>query len=498
MEYQNLSIDAKPTADDLSMSPASVAEEQEGQQQGSEQEVGVEAALPTSNGKKGAAESEDTVKFGHKFLLGAGAFCILLLIAAILLVFGLTGLVFVHSPAPAESATGGFDFNDLEPDFSDVATSSAAPTSIVETLTPTASPTQAPSSPPSSSPSSSPSTSPTASPSNEPTLVHSSSPSDRPSVRGSMSPTIETLSPTSVPSQSLAPTTFEPTPLASNSPTYAPVTPAPVTPIDYDSDTLLTFCVIADVPYFDNEKARLPGQIENEMDGCEFLVHLGDIMKGGNGCPAANYELVQEMLLDSAIPTFIVPGDNEWNDCGNQVQIGNAWGRWTRYFLNLENRWNHSFGVIRQIDYPENFYFIHKGTLVFGLNIVGGRVHDRDEWYLRLTAEVEWVRAVVRMNVPMHAAGVIVMAHARPTDDHVHFFDPLRDFIRDELQNEVPVLYLHGDGHDFIYTQNYYRQSNYLRIQHEGGVRHPILKILADPMRLGPEVYNAFQYDQQF
>ena len=47
-----------------------------------------------------------------------------------------------------------------------------------------------------------------------------------------------------------------------------------------DSETLLTFCVIADVPYVEEEALALPKQIQNETEGCEFLVHLGDIMPG--------------------------------------------------------------------------------------------------------------------------------------------------------------------------------------------------------------------------
>ena len=39
----------------------------------------------------------------------------------------------------------------------------------------------------------------------------------------------------------------------------------------------------------------------------------------------------------------------------------------------------HDFSVVRQPDYEENFYFVRKQTLIFGLNIVGGRVHDQIE-----------------------------------------------------------------------------------------------------------------------
>lgn len=206
-------------------------------------------------------------------------------------------------------------------------------------------------------------------------------------------------------------------------------------------------------------------------------------------------------MIESDTPAFLVPGDNEWNDCiRSEIDIG--WDHWTNHFVGFENNWNHTFSVVRQPGYEENFYFIKKRSLVFGLNIVGGRVHNETEWETRLRSEYNWVREVMLLNlVDMKSSdGVIIMAHAHPSEDHHEFFNAFRVFLRDELKNEFPVLYLHGDGHDFLYTPSYHNQSNFLRIQHEGGTNEPILKIMAGPGR-GPEgrssVHNAFQYDRQ-
>lgn len=245
-------------------------------------------------------------------------------------------------------------------------------------------------------------------------------------------------------------------------------------------------------------------------------------MKGETGCAEEYYTDIRDTLLESTVPTFMIVGDvrcsrlhicslidkaltfsrplyfqNEWNDCGDNAAVEVGWGRWMDHLMHFENNWNHTLSVVRNFDYPEAFYFIEKRTLIFGLNIVGGRVVSRDEWMLRHSVQFDWVKAVIEMNIPMYADGVIIMAHAEPTDDHVHFFEPLKSFIKNDLQGQVPILYLHGDGHDWMYTPNFYNQRNFLRIQHEGGVRDPILKILADPHHLGSEVYDAFQYDRQ-
>ena len=351
---------------------------------------------------------------------------------------------------------------------------------------------------------------------NAPTIT--AFPSDAPSMMPveaeSLEPTVTPFptspqpsqSPTNVPTKTMAPSstpTDAPTGVPSTSPTYtpttafAPVPRPPTVPLNETSDTLMTFCVIADVPYDEQEAKELPNQIATQMDGCEFMIHLGDLFIGDTFCEEEDYHIIRDIMLESKVATFVVPGDNEWNDCQKSViQVG--WDRWIANFLHFENYWAHNFTVARQPGYEENFYFIHKRTLVMGLNIVGGRVHNTTEWSTRLTSQMEWVRSVVNAHLPTgNADGVILMSHAKPSADHLEFTMPLRNYIRDELQNQYPILYLHGDGHDFMYTPHFLRQPNLLRMQHEGGVNEPILKILADPAKHKNSVYNAFQYDRQ-
>lgn len=260
----------------------------------------------------------------------------------------------------------------------------------------------------------------------------------------------------------------------------------------------MTFCVIADVPYDEDEAAALPNQIANQMEGCEFLVHLGDIFTGDTDCNEEDYLVARDIMLQSAIPTFIVIGDNEWNDCSRD-RIDAGWDLWTTHFLNFHDNWNNTFTVIRQPGYEENFALVHKRTLILSLNIVGGRVHNETEWATRLEAEFDWARQAINLNlIGMGTAdGVIIMGHAKPDSEHRHFFTPFQEYVETELNNQFPILYLHGDGHSWMYTPSYENQENLLRIQHEGGVNEPVLKIFADPALLGPSVYNSFQYDRQ-
>jgi hypothetical protein len=278
---------------------------------------------------------------------------------------------------------------------------------------------------------------------------------------------------------------------------FAPVVRPPVVPINPSSATLMTFCVIADVPYTQEEAEELPNQIASQMDGCEFLVHLGDLFDGDTLCDEEYYHAIRDIMLESQVPTFVVLGDNEWNDC-QRATIELGWERWVTNFMHFENYWSHNFTVARQPGYEENFYFMHKRTLIIGLNLVGGRVHNETEWSVRMGDEFEWTRSVIDLNLPTgNADGVIIMSHAKPTEYHLEFTVPFRNYVANELKNQYPILYLHADGHSFVYTPYFFQQPNVLRIQHEGGVRDPILKILADPARYPDSVYSAFQFDRQ-
>jgi hypothetical protein len=62
--------------------------------------------------------------------------------------------------------------------------------------------------------------------------------------------------------------------------------------------------------------------------------------------------------------------DNEWNDCPN---VDEAFDQWMTVFGKFDEQWKHPFNVIRHDTRPENFSFLSKRTLFFGLNLVGGK-----------------------------------------------------------------------------------------------------------------------------
>lgn len=423
---------------------------------------------PTVSSEGGSNADADPAPLAGKKIrrtaLVAGIVGLVLVGALVGVMVSIVGKSDSNAVSESKSNKEEFDFSDVGADFSQVTEPTEPPASI-------GAPSGAPSIIRSQFPTKSPSIAPTKKPSPSPTLFPTSSPSLEPSTPPTSLPS---LSPSKFPS--LSPSTEE------ESASYT---------------SQLTFCVIADVPYYPSEADALPAQIATQMEDCEFMVHLGDIMAGGTACTEDQYTQVRDLMLLSTVPVFMIPGDNEWNDCGRGAKVEAAWSNWTQHLLYMHEAWIHTkLQLTRQPNHIENFFFIRKRTLIFGLNIVGGSVQDADEWQTRLSDEAKWVMEVITQRVPIEADGIIIMAHANPNDNHAPFFSPMKDFINNDLQNAYPILYLHGDGHAWMQRRKFQDTTNYMAIQHEGGVREPILKILANP-----SVYNtvnqAFQFDRQ-
>jgi hypothetical protein len=189
--------------------------------------------------------------------------------------------------------------------------------------------------------------------------------------------------------------------------------------------------------------------------------------------------------------------DNEWNDCPN---VNQGLSHWTTVFGDFDKHWDHNFQVIRPADRNENFAFVHKNSLFIGLNLVGGRVHHSGEWSSRLLDQFHWVEQLVASNVlgsSPKAGKVVVFGHANPTGDHSDFFDSLRDYIRDDLKNTIPFLYLNGDAHAFRHDTNFFSQSNFLRIQVEGGTGDPPIQVSVNTSIFFPlDISDVFSYDR--
>lgn len=144
--------------------------------------------------------------------------------------------------------------------------------------------------------------------------------------------------------------------------------------------------------------------------------------------------------------------------------------------MRFDQRWPHRLPVFRQLQREENFSFMKSDVLFIGLNIVGGRVHDAEEWKQRHSECADWIRLNLKQ-FGEKAASMVVFGHARPAADHNDFFDPFGEAA--QMFNK-PVLYLHGDGHRWIHDRPFAAQ-NVLRVQiDQGGIAPPVKVTITD------------------
>jgi hypothetical protein len=190
------------------------------------------------------------------------------------------------------------------------------------------------------------------------------------------------------------------------------------------------------------------------------MLHVGDIKSGATPCDEEVYDRVSGFLKKLKVPTFIVPGDNEWNDCSDPAA---AWEFWIQYFAEFDKNWSYQPEVLRQDGAPENFAWITKDVLMIGINVVGGRVHDQIEWDLMIKKANDWLVQQLKRKNSVKAA--VVFAQANPKDKHDNF---MNSFLHEVKEFEKPVLFIHGDGHRWIYDRSW-KLPNLTRVQVDQG-----------------------------
>jgi hypothetical protein len=236
----------------------------------------------------------------------------------------------------------------------------------------------------------------------------------------------------------------------------------------------LIFSVMGDVPREASEDLLLQRQIaaHNQYSKSEFILHVGDIKTGSAPCAEEVYQRVAGFLKQIKVPTFIVVGDNEWNDC---VDPDQAWIYWHQYFNRFEENWHYGPPVQHQPGHEENFAWTTHHVRMIGINLVGGRIHDPYAWEQMLRTAADWTALQLRENRDQVAAAV-VFAQANPKEKHALF---MNQFVLAVEQFRKPVLFIHGDGHRWLYEHPWLK-PNLLRVQVDQGAIAVPLQVMVD------------------
>lgn len=254
----------------------------------------------------------------------------------------------------------------------------------------------------------------------------------------------------------------------------------------------------------DRPAAAFYVQQENREHTSEFMVHLGDVFKmpvvkkpaTDTGSPEkkpaqsqqpmdqmpseADYRYTADLLTTgNSIPTWIVPGDNEWSDLEDPMQ---GWKWWQKYYFKFEDRFRPAWKTERQAERPENFAFMRKGVAFIGINLVGGRIHDPAEWAVRLPQDAAWIKEMLTRPSMSEARAAVIFCQANPfvirgSEPREKFQPFLVPFRQAAADWKKPLLFLHSDGHVWIDDQPW-PEKNIRRIQvDKWDVKFPTIQI---------------------
>jgi hypothetical protein len=238
---------------------------------------------------------------------------------------------------------------------------------------------------------------------------------------------------------------------------------------DATDEASVRFSAIADVPYDDDEHEKLRAYIaeHNALDPSAFVIHLGDFKPYNTDCSEEVFGAVAKTLRTFEAPVFLVPGDNEYNDCKDPVT---ALSLWRTTFAEFAQNWNGAPVVQRQETRIENFAWVQDRVLFVGINLVGGDVHDEDEWATRMEDDARWVES----NFAAEAGNIdaaVLFSHATLGDNQAPF---LARFRAASATLGLPVLYIQGDQHAWR-QERPWDEQNILRVALEADGADPVV-----------------------
>lgn len=252
-----------------------------------------------------------------------------------------------------------------------------------------------------------------------------------------------------------------------------------------------SFCAIGDMPYTVSEISLLRQTLKQaQLAGCRFVTHAGDIKSSFESCEENALRERFELLHDSPLPLFFVPGDNEWTDCSRSL-----WGKVNPEIalrlvrqqvaarpeslgikkLPLERQTRLGSGDSSKL--PENIRWQEEQCAFVGINLSGSfnghDVEGVDPQLIeqRQQAVFAWLRESLAWAVSMNVHSLVILCHANPNLEggpknpdwpakvrraYQSFKDVLFEIY---VQFGKPVLLIHGDSHKFQFDRPWVRQA---------------------------------------
>jgi len=235
----------------------------------------------------------------------------------------------------------------------------------------------------------------------------------------------------------------------------------------------VNFYVLADEPYDLSNARQLTLELEKLPSDAEFVVHLGNANGDAqSACQEYGYERAANILRESPVPVFVIPGDRDWVTCNRPQQSLDYWSiNLSKFDQNFTPR---KFKVDYQEGNEENFAFLHKGVLFLSVHIVDAET-DASEWTSRHERNVMWTKEKLSQFDDGDYHSLVIFGHAAPSSKQGEYFWPVVDQLKDM---DKPVLYLHAnsDG-NFEEYKPFGEADNFSAVQLEKRGREAPMKV---------------------
>jgi hypothetical protein len=207
----------------------------------------------------------------------------------------------------------------------------------------------------------------------------------------------------------------------------------------------LAFGVLGDTPYSASEIERLDTLIDDiNAEKLDFVVHVGDIGSSKNACNDAWLEARKQQFARIRHKLVVIPGDNEWTDCKDQM---GRLASWRRLFCDVPIEVERQPG-----EYCEHIRWEASGLLFVALNVPGSNNNVRvaAEHARRMAAVLAWLDESAALAQKRKLSLVVLMQAnpfiTLPRDG----YGPLRERLR-MLGDKMPerIVLVHGDTHTY-------------------------------------------------
>jgi len=247
-----------------------------------------------------------------------------------------------------------------------------------------------------------------------------------------------------------------------------------------------SFYFMADTPYTELEESRLQSQMAELRDGIRknpqrnitLGIHLGGTQKSSQ-CAESTYEVHAYLLAKGPRPTFVTPGKSDWFDCPRREE---AFGFFMKHMgPGLVSKWHanqsKNLDIQRSDQNPELFRFYAEGILFIGLHMIDPPadqeyISSRDK---RMKESMQWFADSIEVNfAKREVRGVVLLGYSGQSERNKKFFTYTRKYFDNiRTRQNIPVLYLHGDGHSWKVDKD---ESPFYDVQvDQGGLAEPCI-----------------------